>query len=48
VVWELGRLVAEGRLDPHVTETFDLRDAGRALARVESGRTEGKVALRVG
>ena len=48
VLVELGRLVAEGRLDPHVTETFDLRDAGRALARVESGRTEGKVALRVG
>ena len=47
VLVELGRLVAEGRLDPHVTETFALRDAGQALARVESGRTEGKVVLRV-
>lgn len=47
VLTKLAALVADGRLDPHVTETFDLRDARRALARVESGRAEGKIALRV-
>ena len=47
VLAQLAGLVANGRLDPHVTETFALRDARRALARVESGRAEGKIALRM-
>ncbi|MGD9694757.1 MAG: NADP-dependent oxidoreductase [Thermoleophilia bacterium] len=47
VLVELARLAAEGRLDPRVTETFPLVEARRALARVESGHAEGKVALRV-
>ncbi len=47
VLAEIAALVADGRLDPHVTETFDLRDAREALARVETGRAEGKIALRV-
>ena len=47
VLAQLAGLVANGRLDPHVTETFALHDARRALARVESGRAEGKIALRV-
>ena len=47
VLAELAALVADGRLDPHVTETFDLQDAREALARVETGRAEGKIALRV-
>jgi NADPH2:quinone reductase len=47
VLAQLAGLVSEGRLDPHVTATFALRDARRALALVESGRAEGKIALRV-
>lgn len=48
VLAELAALVAAGRLDPHVTETYALEDARAALALVESGHSEGKIALRVG
>jgi NADPH:quinone reductase-like Zn-dependent oxidoreductase len=47
VLSELVRLVAEGALDPHVTDVFPLAAAAEALATVESGHATGKVVLRV-
>jgi NADPH:quinone reductase-like Zn-dependent oxidoreductase len=43
----VARLVAEGQLDPHVTEIRPLAEAGRALARVEGGHALGKIVLQV-
>ncbi|OZM75534.1 NADPH:quinone reductase [Pseudonocardia sp. MH-G8] len=48
VLGELARLVAEGALDPHVTDVRPLDDAAAALAVVESGHASGKVVLRIG
>lgn len=45
VLTELARLVAEGELDPHVTEVRPLTEAGAALALVEEGHARGKVVL---
>lgn len=45
VLTELARLVAEGELDPHVTQVRPLTEAGAALALVERGHAEGKVVL---
>jgi len=44
----LAALVADGRLRPHVAETFPLADAARAHERGETGRTQGKLVLTVG
>jgi NADPH:quinone reductase-like Zn-dependent oxidoreductase len=41
----VARLVAEGQLDPHVTEIRPLDEAGSALARVEGGHALGKIVL---
>ncbi|MPV37150.1 NADP-dependent oxidoreductase [Georgenia subflava] len=38
-------LVADGRVDPHVTATFPLERAREALAVVESGHAAGKVVI---
>lgn len=43
----LTALVDEGRLRPHVSATFPLRDAAKAHAELESGGTQGKVVLTV-
>jgi NADPH:quinone reductase-like Zn-dependent oxidoreductase len=43
----LAALVAEGRLRPHVAETFPLAEAGRAHEVGEQGRTTGKLILRI-
>ncbi|GAA1017457.1 NADPH:quinone reductase [Acrocarpospora pleiomorpha] len=40
-------LVAEGVLDPYVTRTFPLAEAGRALRAVEEGHARGKVVIEV-
>lgn len=48
VLGELARLVADGALDPHVTDVRPLDDAAAALAVVESGHARGKVVLRIG
>jgi NADPH:quinone reductase-like Zn-dependent oxidoreductase len=48
VLTTLVQLVAEGKLDPNVTEIRPLDEAGAALAIVEDGHTRGKVAIRVG
>ena len=45
VLDELAGLVAEGALDPFVTEVRPLDEAGAALAAVEGGHTLGKIAL---
>lgn len=47
VLTELARLVAEGALDPHVTDVRPFTDAAAALAIVENGHALGKVALRL-
>lgn len=44
----LTRLVEEGALRPHVSDTFALRDAAKAHALIESGSTQGKIVLTTG
>jgi NADPH:quinone reductase-like Zn-dependent oxidoreductase len=39
--------VAEGALDPHVTEVRPFAEAGSALALVEGGHARGKIVLRI-
>lgn len=41
-------LVADGKLDPHVSDVLPLERAGEALASVESGHTRGKIVIEVG
>ncbi|WP_433276854.1 NADP-dependent oxidoreductase [Pseudonocardia xinjiangensis] len=48
VLTALVQLVADGALDPHVTEIRPLDEAGAALATVEAGHTTGKVVIQVG
>ncbi len=43
----IAALVAEGKLDPHVTDVVPLDRAGEALASVESGHIRGKVVIEV-
>ncbi|NGN64646.1 NADP-dependent oxidoreductase [Streptomyces sp. A7024] len=43
----LAALVAEGRLRPHVSETFPLAEAAKAHELIESGQVQGKIALTV-
>jgi NADPH:quinone reductase-like Zn-dependent oxidoreductase len=43
----IATLVDEGRLRPHVEETFPLAEAGKAHELIESGRVQGKVVLTV-
>ena len=47
VLGEVAGLVATGKIDPHVNETFPLAEAGEALAAVERGHARGKVVLAV-
>ncbi|USQ86561.1 NADP-dependent oxidoreductase [Streptomyces phaeoluteigriseus] len=41
-------LVVRGALDPHVTRTYPLEQAGRALREVEDGHARGKVVIEIG
>ena len=43
---EVARLVADGELDPQVT-VLPFAEAGAALAEVEAGHAQGKIALRI-
>ncbi|GAA2919241.1 NADP-dependent oxidoreductase [Streptomyces mexicanus] len=43
----VARLVAQGDLDPHVTRTFPLEQAGEALRAVEDGHARGKIVIEV-
>lgn len=47
VLTALAAAVAEGTLDPHVTEVFGFDRAPEAMAAVEGGHAEGKVVLRL-
>lgn len=44
---ELTRLIERGQLRPLVSEVLDLREAGKAHERLDSGHGRGKVVLRV-
>jgi NADPH2:quinone reductase len=48
VLTELAGLVADGALDPHVTDVRPFDDAPAALALVEQGHATGKVVLDIG
>jgi NADPH:quinone reductase-like Zn-dependent oxidoreductase len=48
VLTELAGLVADGSLDPHVTDVRPFDDAPAALALVEQGHATGKVVIDVG
>lgn len=43
----VGRMVADGKLDPHVRDVHSLDEAAQAVASVESGHALGKVVIRV-
>jgi NADPH2:quinone reductase len=43
----VARLVAEGALDPHVTDVRPFDEAASALAVVEGGHARGKIVLRI-
>jgi NADPH:quinone reductase-like Zn-dependent oxidoreductase len=43
----LGDLVATGRVKPVIERTFDLAHAGVALARINEGHLQGKLAITV-
>ncbi|GAA1996442.1 NADP-dependent oxidoreductase [Nakamurella flavida] len=43
----LAQLVADGKLDPHVEDTFTLDQAAEALAGVEGGHSRGKIVITV-
>jgi NADPH:quinone reductase-like Zn-dependent oxidoreductase len=45
---EIAALVAAGKVKPHVTKTYPLKDASQALALVEQGNSVGKIVLTVG
>jgi len=47
VLTELVRRVAEGELDPHVTNIHPFDDAAAALATVEDGHSRGKTVLQI-
>lgn len=47
VLAEIVALVAEGKLDPHVTDVVPFEQAAEALASVESGHARGKVVISV-
>jgi len=47
VLEAVARLVLDGDLDPHITETFPLDRAGEALRTVEAGHARGKIVIEV-
>lgn len=47
VLDEVARLVVDGALHPHVTRTFPLAEAARALRTVEDGHATGKIVIEV-
>ncbi|MER5516642.1 NADP-dependent oxidoreductase [Streptomyces sp. NPDC002763] len=47
VLDEVAELVVGGELDPYVSRTFPLAEAGQALRTVEDGHTRGKIVIEV-
>ena len=45
---EIGRLIDEGRVHPHVSAVFELKEAAEAQAQLERRHTQGKVVLQMG
>lgn len=45
---EIGRLIDEGRVHPHVSAVFELGEAAKAQAQLEQRHAQGKVVLQVG
>jgi NADPH:quinone reductase-like Zn-dependent oxidoreductase len=45
---EIGRLIDAGRVHPHVSAVFELREAAEAQAQLEQHHAQGKVVLQVG
>ena len=43
----MAQLVVDGKLDPHITDTFTFDQVHEALASVESGHTRGKLVVEV-
>ncbi|MFD5085794.1 NADP-dependent oxidoreductase [Kitasatospora sp. NPDC058406] len=43
----IAKLVDEGRVRPHIADTFPLEEAGKAHELIASGRTQGKIVLTV-
>ncbi len=43
----VAQLVVDGQLDPHVTRTFPLDQAGEALRTIEEGHARGKIVIEV-
>ena len=43
----LGELVASGRVKPVIERTYDLEDAGAALARIDEGHLRGKLGIAI-
>jgi NADPH2:quinone reductase len=47
VLEQVVKLVAAGKLDPHVNDVLGFNDAPQALASVASGHTQGKVVIQI-
>jgi NADPH:quinone reductase-like Zn-dependent oxidoreductase len=45
---EIGRLIDQGRVHPHVSAVFELKDAREAQAQLERHHSQGKVVLQMG
>lgn len=45
---EIGRLIDEGRVHPHVSAVFELKEAREAQSQLERHHSQGKVVLQVG
>lgn len=45
---EIGRLIDEGRVHPHVAAVFQFKDVRDAQVQLEQGHTQGKVVLQMG
>ncbi|HEX8755106.1 MAG TPA: NADP-dependent oxidoreductase [Steroidobacteraceae bacterium] len=45
---EIGRLIDEGRVHPHVSAVFELKQAAEAQAQLEHRHSQGKVVLQMG
>lgn len=45
---EIGRLIDEGRVHPHVSAVFELKEAREAQSQLEHHHSQGKVVLQVG
>lgn len=45
---EIGRLIDEGRVHPHISAVFELKEAAEAQIQLEQRHAQGKVVLQVG